>query len=79
MNSIVYHDYLSHIKYAFHRFGRTDTIYGAIQFYNYSQLTESEYNELMIRFNEMNHWQLPKVGDTYKVPVLLRHTEKKDV
>jgi CRISPR/Cas system CSM-associated protein Csm4 (group 5 of RAMP superfamily) len=75
MKEIVYFDYLSHIKYTHHRFGKTDTIYGAIMFYNYSALSENEYNELMSRFNELNNWGLPKVGAIYKVPVLLRHTE----
>jgi CRISPR/Cas system CSM-associated protein Csm4 (group 5 of RAMP superfamily) len=76
MKEIVYYDYLSHIKYVLHQFGKTDTIYGAIMFYNYGALSENEYNELMSRFNEMNNWGLPKVGNTYKVPVLLRHVRE---
>lgn len=76
MNSIVYHDYLSHIKYTYRTFGKTDTIYGAILYHNYNDLTPAEYDELMSRFNEMNNWILPKVGSQYKVPVLIRHTEK---
>lgn len=72
----MYHDYLSHIKYVFHRFGKSDTIYGAILLYNRMHLDQSEYHELMLRFNEMNNYQLPKVGDECKIPILVKNNEE---
>lgn len=46
------------------------TIHGAIRLFNESALDKQILEKLVIEFNKINNNEVPKLGKSYKIPVL---------
>lgn len=55
-----------------HYFGTNQTIIGALQLHNKHNIQHGKMELLLQVFNILNNYQIPKVGSTFKIPILPR-------
>lgn len=56
-----------------HKFGPTDTIYGAIKKYNSHYMTDEELNLCRVYYMIENKERVQKVGEMARIPVLNKY------
>lgn len=59
------------IPYQTHQFGPTETINAILKTKNGMGLSPRLLNKLVLQYNRLNEYQVPKPGDVVKIPLLI--------
>ena len=66
------------INYVEHTFGANETICAIIRKYNHMAMTDDMLTRLMVQYNELNNSQIPRPGQTAKIPIFIGFIGMKD-